>query len=61
MFYDHCQNFDKVKRKITFEIYCVRNASSLSPVNMVRKKEQCIVKFDALVDGSCKKKKLNAR
>ena len=39
----------KVKERSPLKYSVVRNASSLSPVNMVRKKEECILKFDALL------------
>ena len=39
----------------------VRNASAISPVNMVSKKEECVLKFQGLVDALYRKKRLNAK
>ena len=51
----------KLKERSLLKYIAVRNASSLSPVNMVRKKEECILKFDTLANALHKKKKLTAR
>ena len=51
----------RLKERSLLKYIAVRNASSLSPVNMVRKKEECISKFDTLANALYKKKKLTAR
>ena len=37
------------------------NASAISPVNMVHKEEECVLKFQGLVDVLCRKKRLIAK
>ena len=46
-----------------FSLNCsnVGNASLISPVNMVTKKEECVVKFQGLVDILFRKKRLSAK
>ena len=39
----------------------VRNASAMSPVNMASKKEECVLKFQGLVDALYRKKRLHAK
>ena len=39
----------------------VRNASAISPVNMLSKKEKCVLKFQGLVDVLFRKKRLSAK
>ena len=39
----------------------VRNASAISPVNMVSKKEECVLKFQGLVDALFRKKRCSAK
>ena len=53
--------FTKLKESSPLKYSVVCNISSLPPVNMVKIKEECILKFYALVDALYKKKKLTAR
>ena len=39
----------------------IRNASAISPVNVVSKKEDCVLKFQGLVDVLFRKKRLSAK
>ena len=39
----------------------VRNASAISPVNMVSKKEECVLRFQGLVDVLFRKKRLSVK
>ena len=39
----------------------VRDACAISPVNIVSKKEECVLKFQGLVDVLFRKKRLNAK
>ena len=39
----------------------VRNASAISPVDMVSEKEECVLKFQCLVDVLFRKKRLSAK
>ena len=39
----------------------IRNASAISPVNVVSKKEECVVKYQGLVDVLFRKKRLSAK
>ena len=42
-----------------YSIIC--NTAAISPVNMVSKKEKCVLKFQGLVDALYRKKRLNAK
>ena len=47
------------ERSVKYSV--IQNASAISPVNVVRKKEECFLKFQSLVDVLVSKKRLTAK
>ena len=47
------------ERSVKYSV--IQNASAISPVNVVRKKEECFLKFQSLVDVLFSKKRLSAK
>ena len=60
MFQHGCGYFNRSSRS-SLKYSIVYNASAISPVNVVSKKEECVLKFQGLVDVLFRKKRLSAK